>query len=134
MNDLEEWMRLKTEELKRLEENREPFLEMEQRMQTDTLETLRDTHDSNEAELNELHRQHEQMLKRLKDIEECVKCERTLINDTQQAQQKLIDQINEDTDNIREDYNEIQANKTTLEYEIHVYKRLLNSEVKLNEV
>jgi hypothetical protein len=51
------------------------------------------------------------------------------VNETLEAQQNEVKRLNEELLALTNDYNHINVNKATLEYEINVYKRLLDSQL-----
>ncbi len=126
--ELEEWMRLKSEELAVKESEKAALHELEMGIQLETMESLRGTYDTNQKELDELKRQHELMAKQLESIEKHVEVERSNLNETLNLQNNEITKLNEDLGLLLNDYNHINANKANLEYEMQVYKRLLDSQ------
>lgn len=127
--ELEEWMRVKTEELAAKAKARDPIHDLEMNLQLETIESLRDTYDCNNKELEELKRQYECLQSRLRKAEEHVEDERRNINDTMNKQNEEVKKLNDDLDNLLNDYNHINSNKASLEYELNVYKRLLDSQL-----
>ena len=126
--ELEEWMRLKSEELAAKAHEKDALHELEMGIQMENIEQLRGTYDSNAKELDELKRQHELMAKQLESIEKHVEVERSNLNETLNLQNNEIAKLNEDLTLLLNDYNHINANKANLEYEMQVYKRLLDSQ------
>ncbi len=126
--ELEEWMRLKSEELAAKAHEKDALHEIEMGIQMENIEQLRGTYDSNAKELDELKRQHELMAKQLESIEKHVEVERSNLNETLNLQNNEIAKLNEDLTLLLNDYNHINANKANLEYEMQVYKRLLDSQ------
>jgi hypothetical protein len=84
--ELEEWMRVKQEELQEKAKQRDPMHDLELSMQMETIEGLRDTYDCNLKELDELKRQHDCLNKRLAHVEEHIESERGCIAETMAKQ------------------------------------------------
>lgn len=84
--ELEEWMRVKQEELQEKAKQRDPMHDLELSMQMETIEGLRDTYDCNLKELDELKRQHDCLNKRLAHVEEHIESERVCIAETMAKQ------------------------------------------------
>lgn len=127
--EMEEWMRVKTEEVVAKAKARDPIHEMELNMQIETIEGLRESHDSNAKELDDLKSAYDSMTKRLQSLEEHVEVERVRLNQKLDLQNEEIKNLNDNLDHLVEDYNHITANKASLEYEMQVYKRLLDSQL-----
>lgn len=126
--ELEEWMRLKSEELQAKANEKDALHEIEMGIQMENIESLKSTYDCNQKELDELKRQHELMGKQLESIEKHVEVERANLNETLNLQNNEITKLNDDLGLLLNDYNHINANKANLEYEMQVYKRLLDSQ------
>jgi len=103
--------------------------EIEMQMALETMETLRDSYEVNAKEIDELKRYHEGMNKRLAQIEDHMARERAALADTQQEQSEEVDKLNDSLGVLLNDYNHLNANKASLEYELQVYKRLLDSQL-----
>lgn len=127
--EMEEWMRIKTEELAAKARERDPMHDLELGIQLENMGHLRETFDLNLREMDDLRRQHEIMSKRLQAIEEHVEIERAHIAETLNNQDVECKKLNEEIAHLMDDTNHINANKATLEYEMQVYKRLLDSQL-----
>lgn len=127
--EMEEWMKMKKEELSSMYNEKDPLHDMEMNMHLENIETLRDAYDANIKEIEDLKRNHNSMAGRLQQVEEHVDMERAHINDTLEAQNQEVRRLNEELGALTNDYNHINVNKATLEYEINVYKRLLDSQL-----
>lgn len=127
--EMEEWMKMKKEELAQMYNEKDPLHDMEMNMHLENIETLRDAYDSNVKEIEDLKRNHNLMAARLQQVEEHVDMERAHVNDTLEAQNNEVKRLNEELNALTNDYNHINVNKATLEYEINVYKRLLDSQL-----
>lgn len=127
--EMEEWMKMKKEELANMYNEKDPLHDMEMNMHLENMETLRDAYDANIKEIEDLKRNHNLMAGRLQQVEEHVDMERAHVNDTLEAQNCEVKRLNEELNALTNDYNHINVNKATLEYEINVYKRLLDSQL-----
>lgn len=108
---------------------KDPLHDLELSMQLETMETLRDSYEMNVKEIEDLKRYNEIMSKRLQSVEEHVEIERMHLNDTLNDQNNETKRLNVELTNLLNDYNHLNANKATLEYEMQVYKRLLDSQL-----
>lgn len=127
--EMEEWMKMKKEELAQMYNEKDPLHDLEMNMHLENIETLRDNYDANIKEIEDLKRNHNLMAARLQQVEEHVDMERAQVNDTLEAQNQEVRRLNEELGALTNDYNHINVNKATLEYEINVYKRLLDSQL-----
>jgi len=127
--EMEEWMKMKKEELANMYNEKDPLHDLEMNMHLENIETLRDAYDNNLKEIEDLKRNHNLMAARLQQVEEHVDMERAHVNDTLEAQNQEVKRLNEELGALTNDYNHINVNKATLEYEINVYKRLLDSQL-----
>jgi len=127
--EMEEWMKTKKEELAQMYNEKDPLHDLELSMQLETMESLRDSYEMNVKELEDLKRYNEIMSKRLSAVEEHVEIERMHLNDTLADQNNETKRLNVELTNLLNDYNHLNANKATLEYEMQVYKRLLDSQL-----
>ncbi len=126
--EMEEWMRVKTEELAAKAREKDPVHELEMEIQLENIENLRETFDLNLKEIDMLRKQHEAMSKQLQAVEQHVEVERSRLNETLSAQNDEAQRLNDDLNTLLNDYNAISTNKASLEYEMQVYKRLLDSQ------
>jgi hypothetical protein len=127
--EMDEWMRQKTEELAEQAAKRDPIHDLEMTLQLENMEQLRDTYDLNNKELDDLKKQNDLMQKRLACIEEHLEKERVHNQETMERQNEEVHALNQNLEQLLNDYNHINANKATLEYEMQVYKRLLDSQL-----
>jgi hypothetical protein len=84
--EMEEWMKMKKEELAQMYNEKDPLHDLEMNMHLENIETLRDAYDANIKEIEDLKRNHNLMAARLQQVEEHVDMERAHINDTLEAQ------------------------------------------------
>ena len=125
--EMEEWMSKKKEELEIIYNDKDPIGDLKLSMQLDTIETLREEYDSNARQLNDLKKQNEMYVKRLKMLEEHLDIER--IHCAKVLDEKRTESVGLDSEitNLLSDYNHLNSNKAALEYEMQVYKRLLDA-------
>ncbi|CAF0833174.1 unnamed protein product [Brachionus calyciflorus] len=128
--EMEEWMKVKQEEINSKARAQDPIHELEMNIQIENLETLRDNYDNNSKELDHLKHNYDSMAKRLQDLEQHVDSARNHMNETLEKQDNEIKNLNDDLGNLIDDYNNINSHKASLEYEIQVYKRLLDSQLE----
>jgi chromosome segregation ATPase len=127
--EMEEWMKMKKEELSNMYNEKDPLHDMEMNMHLENIEQLRDAYDANIKEIEDLKRDQGLMAARLQQVEEQVDLGRAHVNETLDAQNVEVKRLNEELQALTNDYNHINVNKATLEYEINVYKRLLDSQL-----
>jgi intermediate filament protein if len=128
--ELEEWMRLKSEELTAKATENDALHEMQMGIQLENIESMRNTYDANQKELDELKRHNQLMSQQMEAIEKHTESERASLNETLQMQTAEVSKLGEDMANLLNDYNHINSNKANLEYEMQVYKRLLDSQLE----
>ena len=126
--ELEEWMKLKSEELAAKVNEKDALYELEMEMQLENIESLRNTFESNNNQLDDLKQQNALMSKKLEAVENRVELERVHLNEKLEAQSEEAAKLNDDLNNLIEDYNHLNSNRANLEYEMQVYKRLLDSQ------
>jgi len=127
--EMEEWMKMKKEELANMYNEKDPLHDIEMNMHLENIEQLRNAYDANGKEIEDLKRNHDAMAKRLQTVEQHVDLERIFVNETLEVQQVEVKRLNEEIAALTNDYNHLNVNKATLEYEINVYKRLLDSQL-----
>lgn len=127
--ELEEWMRVKSEEIALKAAENDELHELELGIQLENIQSLRDTFDQQAKELADLKLHGQEMQTRLHATENHIEQERLNVSETIGAQNLEKDKLGGDLDSLLNDYNILNANKATLEYEIQVYKRLLDSQL-----
>lgn len=128
--EMEEWLKVKTDELEAKAREQEPMHELEMNIQFENLEQLRETYDQNNKELEDLKLNYSSMTKRLYDLENHIENSRSNLNVTLEKQDMEIGHLNDEMKTLMDDYNHINCHKANLEYEMHVYKRLLDSQIE----
>jgi prefoldin subunit 5 len=132
--EMEEWMKMKKEELANMYNEKDPLHDIEMNMHLENIEQLRNAYDANGKEIEDLKRNHDAMAKRLQTVEQHVDLERIFVNETLEVQQVEVKRLNEEIAALTNDYNHLNVNKATLEYEINVYKRLLDSQLDRHKI
>jgi len=127
--EMEEWMTMKKVELENMYNEKDPSAELEMNICMENIGNLRQQFEDNTKEIDALRKYHDMMAKRLQDVEESVDLERAHINDTLESQEEEVRRLNAELEALTNDCNHINVNKATLEYEINVYKRLLDSQL-----
>ena len=125
---MDEWIKTKKEELASMYQDKDPLEDLEANNNLENIKQLKAVLEGNSKEIEQLKRSHEQKFQLLHAAEDRLEAERGQVNDTLEAKQKVAKQINTELDALTDDFNHINVNKATLEYEISVYKRLLNSQ------
>ena len=98
-------------------------------IQLENIQSLRNELDLNNQELDNLRGHNAQLAKRLQAGENVIENEKLSLNETLYAQERDKDKMNDDLDQLLNDYNHLNANKRSLENEIQVYKNLLKTQV-----
>jgi hypothetical protein len=127
--EIEEWMRIKSDEFKMKAEDNQALNDLEMDIQLENIQTLRNEFDLNNQELDNLKAHNNQLNKRLQAGENVIENEKLSLNETLYAQERDKDKISDDLDNLLNEYNHLNANKRSLENEIQVYKNLLKTQV-----
>lgn len=125
--EMEEWMCRKKEELAVLYMEKDPLTDLKLSMELDSIESLRHTSNANGVEQEELRKQNDMLTKRLKMLEEHLDIERAHLNHRLDEKKSETIELNEKVTNLLNDYNHLNSNKAQLEYEMQVYKRLLEA-------
>jgi len=126
--EMEEWMKIKRLEIDDLNAKQDPTRDLELNICLENIANLKDIFDNNVDELHELKRIQSEKAKRLENLEKFIDLERNRIMDTLEAQEREVDRLKAELVNLTNDVNHVNSNKSTLEYEINIYKRLLNSQ------
>jgi hypothetical protein len=94
--EMEEWMKIKTEELEAKARERDPVHELELGIQLENMEQLRDTFEQNNKELDDLKRHYNEMTQRLQSSEQIIEIERVNLSETLNAQSVEVKKLNDD--------------------------------------
>jgi hypothetical protein len=127
--ELEEWYRIKTEEVeKEVAKTLEHVRNATTGMSIEDSNQLKQTHLESQREFIELQRRHSELMARLREYEE--RLEHTK-SDNQVAlaeRDREIALLREKISEIMASYDELMNRKTSLEFEINTYRRLLECE------
>lgn len=123
--EMQEWMRVKTEEIQQRYKQKENDLELDLNMET--IGNLRSSFQSSVKDMDLLKKDQEALLKRLHELEEYADSERRRIGETLNAQTNEIDRLNYGIKNLCEEQATLQGQQISLRSEINVYKRLLET-------
>jgi len=129
--EMEEWMKMKRVEVENLSAKQDPAHDLELNICLENIANLKDAFEANADELCELKRLESDKAKRLENLEKFIDLERNRIMDTLEAQEHEVERLKTELASLTSDVNHVNANKATLEYEINIYKRLLNSQTSL---
>lgn len=127
--EMEEWMSVKRIELENIHNLKDPAQELEMSICMENIGTLRENFEANTKELDDLRRGQEEMALKLQFLEENVDLGRASVNETLESQDEELRRLNAEIEALTNDCNHVNVNKATLEYEINVYKRLLDSQL-----
>jgi chromosome segregation ATPase len=127
--EIQEWMRVKTEEISQKHRERDPLQDLEFELHAENCENLRSSYGSAQQEMDDLRRHNEMLEKRLHAVENHFASEKNRIQERMEQQANEHVKANDDLSNLLNDYNHLNSNKASLEYEIQVYKRLLDSQL-----
>ncbi len=126
---MEDWMQAKKVELENMYGEKDPIHDLEISMHVENSGLLKADLEANSKEIEALRREHEVKVSRLKEVEKLVDLEREQVSESLEKKQVEVGQINEELIALTNDYNHINVNKESLEYEISVYKRLVESQL-----
>ena len=129
LHEIQDWMKIKTEEISDKYNARDPAHDLEMELQAENIEKLRSTFGATNREKDDLLHKNEILHKRLQALEEHVELEKLKINETIRSKCEEEDALSNNVDQLVQDYNHLDKAKSTLEYEIQVYKRLLDSQL-----
>jgi intermediate filament protein if len=121
--ELEEWYKVKTEEImQQMAKLEVPEAKIE------STESLRIEFEENKRQQNDLKQKNANLFMRLNQCEEELETLRRNNSSTIEEQSKQISNIKTRLQELMDDYDELMKNKSTLEFEINTYRRLLESE------
>ena len=124
--ELEEWYKVKTEEITQQAKRQAEMLSSV--TQVDNTTSLRATLDENQREFNSLKQANANLIMRLSQLEEDLDAARRNNGLTIDSQDREISELKIRLQELMGDYDELMNNKTSLEFEINTYRRLLESE------
>ena len=124
--ELEEWYRVKTEEITQQAAKRDALDSM--MVKTESIDALRGAFNDGNREYNELKQYNADLIMRLSQLEEELDSVRRNNGFTLDQREREIAEIKAKLQELMGDYDELMNNKASLEFEINTYRRLLESE------
>lgn len=124
--ELEEWYKIKTEEITQQAAKQAALDSLI--VKVDNSVSLKANLGENQRDLNELKQINADLIMRLSQLEESLDDVRRSNGFTVEEREKTIAELKSKLQGLMEDYDELMNNKTTLEFEINTYRRLLESE------
>lgn len=127
--ELEEWYRIKTEEIeKEVEKEREMARLAHTGMSVEEASNLKSTSADSVREFVELQHRNQQMQARLRQLEELYETAKSQnLNDLSEREREIAI-LREKISELMQTYDELLSRKTSLEFEINTYRRLLECE------
>lgn len=127
--ELEEWYRIKTEEVEKEVAKEREF----QRVSTTGLSAeesanMRSQHQNSQLEYAELQRRHGELGARLRELEELLEETKVENQSHMSDRDREISLLREQISDLMATYDELMSRKTSLEFEINTYRRLLECE------
>ncbi len=127
--ELEEWYRIKTEEVeKEVAKEREFQRVSNTGLSAEESNNLKVTHTESQREYVELQRRHGELSARLRELEELLEQSKTSNQITLVDRDREISTLREKISELMATYDELMSRKTSLEFEINTYRRLLECE------
>jgi len=127
--ELEEWYRIKTEEVeKEVAKEREFQRVSNTGLSAEESNNLKLSHTESQREYVELQRKHGELSARLRELEELLEQSKTSNQITIVERDREISTLREKISELMATYDELMSRKTSLEFEINTYRRLLECE------
>lgn len=124
--ELEEWYRIKTEEIAQQVAKRDALDSLVNKVES--THSLKSSLNDTQREYNDLKQINADLVMRLSQLEEDLDATRRNNGFTLDAKDRDIAELRSKLQELMADYDELMSNKTTLEFEINTYRRLLESE------
>lgn len=124
--ELEEWYRIKTEEIAQQVAKRDALDSLVNKVES--THSLKSSLGDTQREYNDLKQINADLVMRLSQLEEDLDQTRRNNGFTLDARDRDIAELRTKLQELMADYDELMSNKTTLEFEINTYRRLLESE------
>jgi intermediate filament protein if len=127
--ELEEWYRIKTEEVeKQVAKEREFQTVSNTGLSAEESANMRNAHQASQLEYVELQRSHRELSARLRELEELLEQSKTENQIHIADRDREISLLREKIQDLMATYDELMSRKTSLEFEINTYRRLLECE------
>lgn len=127
--ELEEWYRIKTEEVeKEVAKEREFQRVSSTGLSAEESANMRNQHQNSQLEYAELQRRHGELGARLRELEELLEETKVENQSHLSDRDREISLLREQISDLMATYDELMSRKTSLEFEINTYRRLLECE------
>jgi len=127
--ELEEWYRIKTEEVeKEVAKEREFQRVSHTGLSAEESSNMRAAHQNSQLEYIELQRRHGELGARLRELEELLEQSKAETQTELSDRDREIAILREKISDLMATYDELMSRKTSLEFEINTYRRLLECE------
>lgn len=127
--ELEEWYRIKTEEVEKEVAKEREFQRLTQTgLSAEDANALKQTHLESQREFVDLQRKHGELMARLRELEERLEQSKSSNQITLAERDREIVTLREKISELMATYDELMNRKTSLEFEINTYRRLLECE------
>jgi len=127
--ELEEWYRIKTEEVEKEVAKEREFQRLTQTgLSAEDANVLKQTHLESQREYVDLQRRHGELMARLREFEERLEQSKSSTQITLAERDREIAVLREKISELMATYDELMNRKTSLEFEINTYRRLLECE------
>jgi hypothetical protein len=128
--ELEEWYRIKTEEVEKevAKEREHQRVSATGLLSSEDATQLKQTHLDSQREFIELQRRHSELMARLREYEERLEQTKSDNQIALSERDREIALLREKISEIMASYDELMNRKTSLEFEINTYRRLLECE------
>lgn len=125
--ELEEWYKIKTEELEQQALKRDQ-LDSSSQLKSDSVQSVRQTYSDSQKDFVDLKNLNAKLIQRLNQLEETLDNTRHQTGVNAEERDREINDIKIKIQDMLNDNDQLLSNKTSLEFEINTYKRLLESE------
>ncbi len=127
--ELEEWYRIKTEEVEKEVAKEREFQRISNTgLSAEESSNMRAAHQNSQLEYIELQRRHGELGARLRELEELLEQSKAETQTELSDRDREIAILREKINDLMATYDELMSRKTSLEFEINTYRRLLECE------
>ncbi len=127
--ELEEWYKIKTEEVEReVQKDRELQRVQNTGITVEEASNLRSSHTDSVRLMHDLQSRHQELLVRLRELEEEYENKKAENSIGLAEREREIQLLHEKISELMQTYDELMGRKTSLEFEINTYRRLLECE------